>query len=128
MTEPTDPNDPDWGFPEVDPASTELPPDDDVLEALDALSSRATGEGPFDTGSDAWWRAQAAAQREAASQEPAVPPAPAPAPQRVGNGPASPPASGQDPTPKPPPGGAASPLDAQWLPEVLRDAPSGPPR
>ena len=56
----------DWGFPEVDPASTELPVDDAEEEPL--------GEGPFDTGSDAWWRAQAAAQRAAAAQDAPVPP------------------------------------------------------
>jgi hypothetical protein len=107
----TEPNDPDWGFPEVDPASTELPADDDVLEALDALSARATEEGPFDTGSDAWWRAQAAAQRAAASQDPAPEPA----------------GAGPDPTRKPLEQQDTSPLDTAWVPEGLLDVPSGPP-
>jgi hypothetical protein len=64
VTEPPDQE--DWGFPEVDPTSTDLP--------VDETAEAAPGEGPFDTGSDAWWRAQAAAQRAASAHEPAVPP------------------------------------------------------
>ena len=71
MTEPRDPDGDDWGFPEVDPASTDLPAAED---------EEPLGEGPYDTGSDAWWRAQAAAQRAAAAQEPQVPPVAPPAP------------------------------------------------
>ncbi|HTL23270.1 MAG TPA: hypothetical protein VL281_04465, partial [Mycobacteriales bacterium] len=109
----TGPDDEDPGFPEVTPASTELPVDDDVKAALEELESRTGSEGPFDTGSDAWWRAQATAQREAASQDaPARPPIDA-----------SPPlVQPQLPTPEPP-----TPLDDQWLPEDLPGAPSGPP-
>ncbi len=126
----TGPDEPDWGFPEVDPASIALPPDDDILEALDALSSRADGEGPFDTGSDAWWRAQASAQREAAATEPPVEPSPPATPSPID----TPPALVQPqvllpetPAPMAPPveQPAPSPLDVQWLPE---DLPSGPPR
>ncbi|MFN2536833.1 MAG: hypothetical protein ABR549_01605, partial [Mycobacteriales bacterium] len=95
MTGPKDPAD-DWGFPEVDPASTELP-------------EPPGPEAGFDTGSDAWWRAQAEAQRRAAAGEPVVAPVP-PAP----------------PAPLPPPElvepevlNAPSPLDETWLPPEL---------
>ena len=61
MTGPQDPGSDgdvgdDWGFPEVDPAgpaSTQLPPPEPLPEA------------PYDTGSDAWWRAKRAAEAEA---------------------------------------------------------------
>jgi len=132
----------DWGFPEVDPASTELP---------DGLEEEPVGEGPFDTGSDAWWRAQAAAQRKAAAGEPPVPPrppAPAPVPEPpplvepqvllpepprpAPPSPATPPAP-EPVTPVPPPvtrpapeAPAPSPLDPGWLPEEL-GIPTAPP-
>ena len=87
MTGPTDPGDPDdgdWAFPEVagpepaGPASVDLP---------------AIDEGqPHDTGSDAWWRAQAEAQRRAAENDPVVPPA-----------------------------AASNPLDRDWLPPDLTE-------
>ncbi|MCU1595889.1 MAG: hypothetical protein JWO12_3281, partial [Frankiales bacterium] len=54
MTGPEEPGD-DWAFPEVaspGPTSLELPAED--------------VEQAFDTGSDAWWRQQAEAQRRAA--------------------------------------------------------------
>lgn len=58
MSGPKGPGEDDWGFPEVDPASTQLPapPEEQPTAA-------------FDTGSDAWWRAQASAQRRAAAEE-----------------------------------------------------------
>ena len=91
----TTPDDPDWGFPEVgDPTSSDLPREED---------DAAAGAGPFDTGSDAWWRAQAAAQRAAAAQDPSGP------------------AGLAD-------GAPLTPLDAGWLPGDPADAPSGPPR
>lgn len=123
MTDPNDPFDSD-GFPEVvpaGPASTQLPaePEEEVV---------------YDTGSDAWWRAQAAAQRAAAEQE--TPPAPEPptptyveppAPQYVEPPalveptvllPVVPPAAE---TPAEPPT-APSPLDEAWDPGILRAA------
>ena len=69
MTGPKDPGGDDWGFPEVDPAgpaSTQLPAAEPEPEVV------------YDTGSDAWWRAQAQAQRAAAAHEtpasPGLPP------------------------------------------------------
>jgi hypothetical protein len=100
VTGPNEPGEPpsdDWGFPEVDAASTRLPPED------------VEDEPVYDTGSDAWWRAQAEAQRRAAAAEPAVPPT-APA----------------EPEPEPPPEvveptvlNAPSPLDEGWVPPEL---------
>jgi hypothetical protein len=87
VTGPKDPSNPegeDWGFPEVDPAaptSFEMPEPEQVV---------------YDTGSDAWWRAQAQAQREAADSE-ASPPAPE--------------AAATEPLP--------SPLDRDWFPAEL---------
>ncbi|MCU1599769.1 MAG: hypothetical protein JWO22_478, partial [Frankiales bacterium] len=65
MTGPEDPGD-DWGFPEVDPAAlpADAGPASTQLPAEDA-------EPVYDTGSDAWWRAQAEAQRRATASEPA---------------------------------------------------------
>lgn len=99
MTGPEEPGD-DWAFPEVatpasaDPTSVELPAD--------------SSEQVYDTGSDAWWRQQAEAQRRAAGSEPPLPPsavqpaAPAPPPELI------------EPTllvtpPRP------TPLDRDWL-------------
>lgn len=97
MTDPRDPGDDDWGFPEVDPASTELPSSPDEEQA-------------FDTGSDAWWRAQAEAQRRAAAADPVVPPAAPPAPPE----PVAPPELVE-----PEVLNAPSPLDEDWLPPEL---------
>lgn len=129
MTGPNDPDRPDdWRFPEVDPASTELPPDED---------EEPLGAGPFDTGSDAWWRAQAAAQRTAAAHDPPVAPTPPPAatpvepprlvePQVLRPEPptAEPPARVAPPAAPPsvaPPAApsSTSPLDEGWLPAHL---------
>lgn len=94
---PDDQSDADWGFPEVvDPASIDLP---------------AGEPQAFDTGSDAWWRAQAQAQRMAAESEPPPPPPP-PAP------PVEPPPAPPLVTPEvlstgPVPGGPG-PLDRDW--------------
>ena len=95
MTGPEEPGD-DWGFPEVDPASTQLPSDPEE-------------DGPYDTGSDAWWRAQAEAQRRAAAAEPVLPPAP-------------PPAAEPPPAPElvePSVLNTPSPLDEEWVPPEL---------
>lgn len=117
MTGPTDPGD-DWGFPEVDPADTtgQEPgqPAERAPDAGPASTSLPEPEEPvFDTGSDAWWRQQAAAQRQAAAGEPVVPPVP-PAP----------------PAPLPPPDlvepevlTTPSPLDEDWLPPELPQEP-----
>jgi hypothetical protein len=98
VTGPKEPGEDDWGFPEVDPASTQLPP-----------PPEEEAPASFDTGSDAWWRAQAQAQRLAAADEPVVPPTP-PFP----------------PAPPPPPDlvepevlSAPSPLDEAWVPPEL---------
>lgn len=106
MTGPTDGGD-DWDFPEVDPA-------DPVSPASTALPEPEP-ETVYDTGSDAWWRAQAAAQREAAAtEEPGLP----------GAGPA---ASYVAPEPEPalvepqvliP---VTDPLDRAWLPAELAE-------
>jgi len=66
----TGPDEPGWDFPELTPASVELP--------------EPEPEPIYDTGSDGWWRAQAKAQREASLTEdppPYVPPAQIPPPQ-----------------------------------------------
>ena len=104
MTGPKEPGD-DWGFPEVDPASPALPPpvDDDVADLTEV------DEPGFDTGSDAWWRAQADAQRRAAASEPVLPPAPPPP------APAPPPPPLVEPTVLNQP----SPLDQAWVPPEL---------
>jgi hypothetical protein len=124
----TDEGDADWGFPQVDgPASVDLP-----VEQPPQV---------YDTGSDAWWRAQADAQRRAADSEPPVPPAPA-APVA----PAAPPelvepqvlvpltSATTDPVPVPVPvpqptepeaaGAGPSPLDHDWLPAELAETPA----
>jgi hypothetical protein len=99
VTGPKEPGDEDWGFPEVDPAgptATELPePETDVVH---------------DTGSDAWWRAQADAQRQAAAADPVVPPAGPPEPAPV-----APPELVEPEVLVPEPG----PLDQEWLPADL---------
>lgn len=111
MTGPTDPEDPDdlgdWAFPEVagpesaGPASVDLP---------------AIDEGQHDTGSDAWWRAQAEAQRRAAQHDPVVPPAAAPVP------PTEPPPDLVEPEVlQPGPPAASNPLDRDWLPPDLTE-------
>ena len=106
MTGPKDPDGhdgEDWGFPDVDPAgpaSVQLPAPEP--------------EAPFDTGSDAWWRAQATAQRAAAGSDPV--PAPAEAAADL-----------EPPEPEPPPElvapqvlvAAPSPLDREWAPSEL---------
>ncbi|MDX6216297.1 MAG: hypothetical protein QOG99_1881, partial [Frankiales bacterium] len=87
MTGPKDPGD-DWGFPEVGPASTtpDAGPASTTPDAGPASTTPDAGpastelpepdEPVYDTGSDAWWRAQAEAQRQAAAAEPVVPPDP----------------------------------------------------
>ncbi|MCW2670867.1 MAG: hypothetical protein JWO27_2764 [Frankiales bacterium] len=115
MTGPKDPGD-DWRFPEVDPAA----PTPDVGPASTELPAPAEDEPVYDTGSDAWWRAQAEAQREAAAAEPVVPVA------------TPPPAE-----PLPPPElvepqvlNTPTPLDGGWvppeLPELQPPAPEPP--
>ena len=103
MTDPRDPGD-DWGFPEVDPgidpASIDLPSDDLVDEA---------GEPVYDTGSDAWWRQQAEAQRRAAAAEPVVPPSAPVVPEPV-----APPELVEPEVLNQP-----SPLDEAWVPPEL---------
>lgn len=114
MTGPKDPEHPDdWGFPEVDPASTALPAGDDE-EPVEA-------EGPFDTGSDAWWRAQAAAQRAAAAEEPPMPQAPPVPPPPVEPPPLVAPQVllPETPSATPPVAPESTPLDAGWLPDEL---------
>ena len=106
MTGPQDPGD-DWGFPEVDPADAEDP----AAAGPTSTELPEPAEPVYDTGSDAWWRAQAEAQRKAAAAEPVVPPPPPPP---------------VPPAPLPPPElvepevlNAPSPLDATWLPPEL---------
>jgi hypothetical protein len=100
VTGPKDPGE-DWRFPEVDPAaptpdagpaSTELPPPPPERE----------DEPAYDTGSDAWWRAQAEAQRQAAAADPVVPAAlpPPPEPELI----------------EPQVLGTPTPLDGGWVP------------
>lgn len=110
MTGPKEPGD-DWGFPEVDPASPAMPPPVDDLTDLTDLTEAHEGQDPggYDTGSDAWWRAQAEAQRRAAASEPALPPDPPPAPAPV------PPPPLVEPTVLNQP----SPLDTGWVPPEL---------
>ncbi len=104
MTGPKGPDDEDWGFPEVDPAgpaSVQLPE-----------PAESAGPAEHDTGSDAWWRAQAEAQRRAAENEPVVTPAEPAVP------PPTPPPELVEPhvlRPAPPSG----PLDQGWLPADL---------
>lgn len=98
MTGPDEPGD-DWGFPEVDPAgpaSTRLPDPEPPTEQ-------------YDTGSDAWWRAQAQAQRAAAASDPVVPP----------SAPTAPVAAEAPETVEPSVLNAPNPLDADWLPPDL---------
>ena len=59
------PDEPTWDFPELSPASLELP--------------EPEPEPIYDTGSDGWWRQQAAAQRAAAEHDPEPPVLPPPA-------------------------------------------------
>ena len=122
MTEPQDPTAPadstaphdEFVSPPVArPRRADAGPDDGPDAAPDAASPELPTEppGPVDTGSDAWWRAQANAQREAAQSEPPVAPS--------------------DPRPGPPPTGyddvvgpasvlsAPSPLDRDWVPADL---------
>ena len=138
MSGPDDPGSDDWGFPEVDPAgpaSTQLP------------APEQEPEQGFDTHSDAWWRAQAQAQRAAADRDPAVPPPTVP--------PAAPPAPALPPPPvfasppelieptvllpeppavEPAPSelsdlsgpSPADPLDSTWLPPGMADVPQPP--
>jgi hypothetical protein len=108
VTGPEEPGD-DWeGFPEVvpaDPTSTALPePEPEV----------------YDTGSDAWWRQQADAQRQAASTEPVVPPTPPVEPEPVQPPPLVEPTVLTAP-PEPPQPAAAepTPLDPTWVPPHL---------
>ncbi len=65
MTGPTDGD--DWDFPEVEPG----PGPAVEPTSLELPEPPPEPEPPtvYDTGSDAWWRAQAAAQREAAADE-----------------------------------------------------------
>ena len=109
-TEPTQPTEPtgagadDWGFPDVSPASLGLPEPEPVA---------------YDTGSDAWWRAQAKAQRAAAEQDPI-------APQRK---PFVPPVAYVTPAVSPDPiptTSAVSPLDDAWLPPEFGGVASAP--
>ncbi|MCU1622590.1 MAG: glycoprotein [Frankiales bacterium] len=111
MTGPKDPGD-DWGFPEVGPASTtpDAGPASTTPDAGPASTELPEPDEPvYDTGSDAWWRAQAEAQRQAAAAEPVVPPdpptppAPPPLPELV------------EPTVL----NAPSPLDQTWIPPEL---------
>ena len=127
MTGPKDPDEPsDWTFPEVaapdaaGPASVDLP-----LEA----------EPVYDTGSDAWWRAQAEAQRRAAQSEPAVTPAPPVTPAPIVPPPLVPPEVLQaaavpvEPSPLPPDAvqdPPPSPLDSGWLPPDLPELRADP--
>ena len=106
MTGPEEPGD-DWAFPEVaSPTSFELPAEDT--------------EQVYDTGSDAWWRQQAQAQRRAAQDEPPVPPTPAdpltPAAQ------VDPPELVEATALVTPP--LPSPLDRDWLPPDLPELPA----
>jgi hypothetical protein len=94
VTGPKEPGD-DWAFPEVDPASTQLPEPEDVV---------------YDTGSDAWWRAQAEAQRQAAAGDPVVPPPPPTTPAPL------PPLELVEPEVRLP---GPGPLDQEWLPAAL---------
>ncbi len=68
--------------------------------------------GPVDTGSDAWWRAQADAQREAAQSEPPV--------ARSLPRPATPPTGYVEAVGPATILSAPSPLDRDWLPADLR--------
>lgn len=121
MTRPEDPGD-DWGFPAVDPAD----PADSAGPASTRLpepEAEAATPEQFDTGSDAWWRAQAQAQRAAAATDPVVPPA-VPAPTE----PAAPPELVEASVLN-----APNPLDDDWvppdLPELRPPAPEAePPR
>lgn len=101
----TGPDDPDWTFPQVEapgPASVQLPEE----------------EAPaHDTGSDAWWRAQAEAQRRAAESEPVVAAA-APPPSEV---PAAPPLVEPSVLVEAEPVVEPSPLDRDWLPADLAE-------
>jgi hypothetical protein len=97
VTGPKDPGE-QWGFPEVDPAgptSVELP--------------APPPEPVYDTGSDAWWRAQAKAQRAAAESDPVPQPPPAPEPEPVAL--PAPPELVEPQVLLPP-----NPLDVEWLP------------
>jgi hypothetical protein len=125
----SDPNDPFDDFPEVvpaGPASTQLP----VSQPEEVV---------YDTGSDAWWRAQAAAQKAASEGE--TPPAPAepPTPEYVEppplieptvllpslvtppvmTPPAATPPWNPPPVATPPAGPQTSPLDQAWAPDEL---------
>ncbi|MCW2601000.1 MAG: hypothetical protein JWM02_2829 [Frankiales bacterium] len=105
MTGPKDPEGEDWGFPEVDPAgpASVLLPDPEPEP-----------EDVYDTGSDAWWRAQAQAQRRATESDPLVPLVKPPAPAPV-----APPELVEPQVLRPEP--APNPLDSAWLPPDLPD-------
>ncbi len=118
MTEPQDP---------TAPADSTAPQDEfvspPVARPRRADAGPATGPaaaspelpteppGPVDTGSDAWWRAQANAQREAAQSEPPVAPS--------GPRPATPPTGYDDVVGPASVLSAPSPLDRDWLPAEL---------
>lgn len=101
MTGPQDPVPPEvWGFPDVDPAT----PTSVQLPAAEPV------EPSYDTGSDAWWRAQAEVQRVAAAPI-ADPVTPAPAPEEP---------TGLRSAPVP------SPLDRDWVPPQVAAAAGSP--
>ncbi len=124
MTGPTDGD--DWDFPEVDPA-------DPASTALPGPEA----EPVYDTGSDAWWRAQASAQREAATTEqPGLPVEGVPAEVPVDDVPElvepqvllpDPPAAPVVPPPAVPAPDVATPLDRGWLPDDLAADPLADP-
>ena len=114
MTEPQDP---------TAPADSTAPQDEFVSSPVARLRRATAGPaaaspelpteppGPVDTGSDAWWRAQANAQREAAQSEPPVAPS--------GPRPATPPTGYDDVVGPASVLSAPSPLDRDWLPAEL---------
>jgi hypothetical protein len=141
VTTPDDPQSStgdDWGFPDVEP-SVEVAPTDVALPT-------PAGDDPpvYDTGSDAWWRAQAAAAAAAAEADKQARTGPAASP------PTAPPPPAQTPPPPPahPPAAAAAvpapgwetppalvepqvltPLDKGWMPDgvaPVRPSPEPP--
>lgn len=110
-TAPTAPTDPTAPTGEAVSPPVARPPHAAAGPAAASPELPTEPAGPVDTGSDAWWRAQASAQREAAQSEPPVAPS--------GPRPASPPTGYDDVL-----GPAAvlsvpSPLDPDWLPVEL---------
>lgn len=127
MTGPQEPEEPDWGFPEVDPAAETSTPNPVPAPPPTPTSTQLPEpEAPvYDTGSDAWWRAQAEGQRAAAAADPGsatpldegwLPPELAQPPLAEPGPPSAPPAPAPAPVAAPAPAYARPPATAPATP------------